>query len=208
MQEELNQFYRNKVWFLLPLPYGKIAIGSKRVFRNKKGEQGTTTKNKARLVAQGCSQEEGINCDETFAPVERMEDIRIFLAFATYMNFKVYQMDVKSAFLDGKLKEEVYVKQPPGFESSEFLDYFGKLKKALQAPRAWYGYIKNTVKNGQARTRESEECKKKPKIQSRSQKSQIQSNIGQPIKEMLGITDLMITKPINRNEERRNKRKQ
>ncbi|GJU42573.1 retrovirus-related pol polyprotein from transposon TNT 1-94 [Tanacetum coccineum] len=120
----------------------KIAIGFKWVFRNKKDEHGITTKNKARLVAQGYSQEEGINYDETFAPVARMKSIRIFLAFATYMNFKVYQMDVKSAFLNGKLKEEVYVKQPPGFESSEFPDYVCKLDKALyglkQAPRAWY----------------------------------------------------------------------
>ncbi|GKA72518.1 retrovirus-related pol polyprotein from transposon TNT 1-94, partial [Tanacetum coccineum] len=127
MQEELNQFYRNKVWTLVPLPYGKIAIDSKWVFRNKKDEHGTTIKNKARLVAQGYSQEEGIDCDETFTPVAKMEAIRIFFAFATYMNFKVYQMDVKSAFLNGKLKEEVYVKQPSGFESSEFPDYFEKL---------------------------------------------------------------------------------
>ncbi|GKA66902.1 retrovirus-related pol polyprotein from transposon TNT 1-94 [Tanacetum coccineum] len=139
MQEELNQFYRNKVWTLVHLPYGKIAIGSKWVFRNKKDEH-DTTKNKARLIAQGYSQKEGINYDETFAPVARMEAIRIFLAFATYMNFKVYQMDVKSAFLNGKLKEEVYVKQPHGFESSEFPDYVCKHDKALyglkQAPKA------------------------------------------------------------------------
>ncbi|GJY81772.1 retrovirus-related pol polyprotein from transposon TNT 1-94 [Tanacetum coccineum] len=77
-----------------------------------------TQKNKARLVAQGYSQKEGIDYDETFALVARMEAIRIFFSFATYMNFKVYQMDVKSAFLNGKVKEEVYVKQPPGFESS------------------------------------------------------------------------------------------
>ncbi|GKD84623.1 retrovirus-related pol polyprotein from transposon TNT 1-94 [Tanacetum coccineum] len=113
--------------------------------KNKKVEHGTTTKNKARLVAQGYSQEEGISYDETFAPVARMEAIRIFLAFATYMNIKVYQMDVKSAFLNGKLKEEVYVKQPPGFESSEFPNYVCKLDKALyglkQAPRAWYGTL-------------------------------------------------------------------
>ncbi|GKC05439.1 retrovirus-related pol polyprotein from transposon TNT 1-94 [Tanacetum coccineum] len=143
MQEELNQFYRNKVWTLVPLPYGKIAIGSKWVvFKNKKDEHGTTTKNKERLIAQGYSQEERIEYDETFAPVARMEAIRIFLAFATYMNFKFYQMDVKSAFLNGKLKEEVYVKQPPGFESSEFPNYVCKRDKALyglkQAPKAWY----------------------------------------------------------------------
>ncbi|GJY30064.1 retrovirus-related pol polyprotein from transposon TNT 1-94 [Tanacetum coccineum] len=131
MQEELNQFYKNKVQTLVPQPYGKIAIGSKWVFRKKKDEYGITTKNKARLVAQGYSQEDGSDYDETFAPVARIEDIRIFLAFATYMNFKVYQMDVKSAFLNGKLKEEVYVKQSPSFESSEFLDYVCKLDKAL-----------------------------------------------------------------------------
>ncbi|GKD02173.1 retrovirus-related pol polyprotein from transposon TNT 1-94, partial [Tanacetum coccineum] len=140
MQEELNQFYRNKVWTLVPLPHEKIAIGSKWLFRNKKDEHGIVTKNKARLVAQGYSQEDGINYDETFAPVVRMEAIKIFLAFATYMNFTVFQMDVKSAFLNGKLKEEVYVKQPPGFESSEFSDYVCKLDKALyglkQAPKA------------------------------------------------------------------------
>ncbi|GJW15301.1 retrovirus-related pol polyprotein from transposon TNT 1-94 [Tanacetum coccineum] len=142
MQEEPNQFYRNKVWTLVPLPYGKIAIGSKWVFRNKKDEHVITTKNKARLVAQGYSQKEGIDYDETFTPVARMEAIRIFLAFSTYMNFKVYQIDIKSAFLNGKLKEEVYVKQPPGFESSEFPYYVYKLDKALyalkQVPRAWY----------------------------------------------------------------------
>ncbi|GKB03702.1 retrovirus-related pol polyprotein from transposon TNT 1-94 [Tanacetum coccineum] len=128
--------------FLSEIEPKKIAIGSKWVFRNKKDEHGIVTKNKARLVAQGYSQEEGIDYDETFAPVARMEAIRIFLAFATYMNFIVFQMDVKSAFLNGKLKEEVYVKQPPGFESSEFPDYVCKLDKALyglkQAPRAWY----------------------------------------------------------------------
>ncbi|GJY61745.1 retrovirus-related pol polyprotein from transposon TNT 1-94 [Tanacetum coccineum] len=116
-------------------------IEPKKVFRNKKDEHGITTKNKARLVAQGYSQEEGIDYDETFAPVAIMEAIRIFLAFSTYMKFKVYPMDVKSAFLNGKLKEEVYVKQPPRFESSEFLDYVCKLDKALygrkQAPRVY-----------------------------------------------------------------------
>ncbi|GKD84088.1 retrovirus-related pol polyprotein from transposon TNT 1-94, partial [Tanacetum coccineum] len=117
-------------------------IEPKKVFRNKKDEHGITIKNKARVVTQGYSQEEGIDYDETFEQVARMEAIRIFLAFATYLNFKVYQMDVKSAFLNGKLKEEIYVKQSLGFESSEFHDYVCKLDKALyglkQAPRAWY----------------------------------------------------------------------
>ncbi|GJX57032.1 retrovirus-related pol polyprotein from transposon TNT 1-94, partial [Tanacetum coccineum] len=117
---------------------------------NKKDEHGTTTKNKARLVAQGYSEEEGIDYDEIFAQVARMEAIRIFLAFATYMNFKVYQMDVKSAFLNGKLKEEVYVKRPPGFESSEFPVYVCKFDKSLyalkQAPRTCYTLCKQFEK--------------------------------------------------------------
>ncbi|GKA68620.1 retrovirus-related pol polyprotein from transposon TNT 1-94 [Tanacetum coccineum] len=140
MQEELNKLYRNEVWTLVPLYKGKIAIGSKWVFNNKKDKLITITRNKARLVAQGYSQEEGIDYDETFAPVARMEAIKIFLAYAAYMNFKFFQMDVKSAFLNGKLKEKVYVKQPPSFESSEFPDYVCKLDKAVyglkQAPRA------------------------------------------------------------------------
>nr|GEU69268.1 hypothetical protein [Tanacetum cinerariifolium] len=114
---------------------------SKWVFRFKKDEHGITTKNKARLAAQGYSQKEGIDYNETFAPVARMEAIKIFLAFATYINFTVFQMDVKSDFLNGKLKEELYVKQPPGFKSSKFSDYVCELDKALyglkQAHRAW-----------------------------------------------------------------------
>ncbi|GJZ02810.1 retrovirus-related pol polyprotein from transposon TNT 1-94 [Tanacetum coccineum] len=138
MQEELNQFYRNKVWTLVPHPYRKIAIGSKYVFRNKKDKHGITTKNKSRHVAQGYSKEEGINYDETFALVARMKAIRIFLAFTIYMNFKVYQTDVKSAFLNGKLKKEVYVKQPPGFESSEFPDYVFLCARYQSNPKELY----------------------------------------------------------------------
>ncbi|GKA11788.1 retrovirus-related pol polyprotein from transposon TNT 1-94 [Tanacetum coccineum] len=149
------------------------------LIHNKKDKHGITTKNKARLVAQGYSQKEGIDYDETFALVARMEAIRIFFSFATYMNFKVYQMDVKSAFLNGKVKEEVYVKQPPGFESSEFPNYVCKLDKALyglkQAPRAWYGYINNhkkTIKNGQTRTRGMEKHKRSQGLKAKAKKSQ------------------------------------
>ncbi|GJX46733.1 putative ribonuclease H-like domain-containing protein [Tanacetum coccineum] len=109
MQEELLQFEIQKVWILVDLPYGKKAIGTKWVYRNKKDERGVVVRNKARLVAQGHRQEEGIDYDEVFAPVARLEAIRIFLAFASYMGFIVYQMDVKSAFLYGKIDEEVYV---------------------------------------------------------------------------------------------------
>ena len=142
MQEELAQFERNKVWQLVPQPKGKTVIDTKWVFRNKLDERGIIIRNKARLVAQGYRQEEGIDYDETFAPVARLESIQIFLAYAAYKDFKVYQMDVKSAFLNGKLQEEVYVKQPPGFEDSKHPNHVYKLDKALyglkQAPRAWY----------------------------------------------------------------------
>ncbi|GJS59942.1 retrovirus-related pol polyprotein from transposon TNT 1-94 [Tanacetum coccineum] len=105
-------------------------------------EEGVVTKNKVRLVAKGYKQEEGIDYDETFAPVARLEAIRIFLVYASYMGFIVFQMDVKSAFLNGKISEEVYVEQPPGFESNEFPNHVCRSNKALyglkQAPRAWY----------------------------------------------------------------------
>ncbi|GJT46347.1 putative ribonuclease H-like domain-containing protein, partial [Tanacetum coccineum] len=142
MQEELLQFKIQKVWTLVDLPYGKKAIGTKWVYRNKKDERGIVVRNKARLVAQGYKQEEGIDYDEVFAPVARIEAIRLFLAYASFMNFLVYQMDVKSAFLYGTIEEEVYVSQPPGFVDPEFLEKVYKVEKALyglhQAPRAWY----------------------------------------------------------------------
>ncbi|KAI3684856.1 hypothetical protein L6452_34083 [Arctium lappa] len=115
MQEELIEFTRNKVWNLVPRPSDKTVIGTKWVFRNKLDEHGTVTRNKARLVAQGYRQEEGKDYDETFAPVARLEAIRLFLAYAVYKDFIVYQMNAKSAFLNGKLNEEVYVEQPLGF---------------------------------------------------------------------------------------------
>ncbi|GJT10688.1 putative ribonuclease H-like domain-containing protein [Tanacetum coccineum] len=116
MQDELLQFRLQKVWRLVDLPKGKHAIRTKWVYRNKKDERGIVVRNKARLVAQGYTQEEGINYDEVFAHVARIEAIRLFLAYASFMGFIVYQMDVKSAFLYGTIEEEVYVCQHPGFE--------------------------------------------------------------------------------------------
>ncbi|GKD38193.1 putative ribonuclease H-like domain-containing protein [Tanacetum coccineum] len=122
MQEELLQFKLQKVWILVDLPRGHRAIGLKWVYRNKKDERGIVIRNKARLVAQGHTQEEGIDYDEVFAPVARIEALRMFLAYASYMGFMVYQMDVKSAFLYGQIEEEVYVCQPPGFEDPDHPD--------------------------------------------------------------------------------------
>ncbi|GJS15854.1 putative ribonuclease H-like domain-containing protein [Tanacetum coccineum] len=142
MQEELLQFKLQKVWVLVDLPYGKKVIGTKWVFRNKRDERSIVVKNKARLVAQGFRQEEGIDYDEVFAPVARIEAIRLFLAFASYMGFTVYQMDIKSAFLYGTIKEEVYVHQPLCFVDHAHPNKVYKVIKALyglhQASRAWY----------------------------------------------------------------------
>ncbi|KAJ9544292.1 hypothetical protein OSB04_023999 [Centaurea solstitialis] len=138
MQEELAEFERNKVWRLVTRPWGKSIIGLKWIFRNKKDENDLIIRNNARLVAKGYRQQEGIDYDETFAPVARIEAIRIFLAYAAHKNMTVYQMDVKCAFLNGVLQEEVYA-----------------LYGLKQAPRAWYetltdyllgvGYKKGTI---------------------------------------------------------------
>ncbi|KAJ9536530.1 hypothetical protein OSB04_un000282 [Centaurea solstitialis] len=142
MQEELNQFSALKVWRLVKRPQDKSIIDTKWLFKNKKDEHGTIVRNKARLVAKGYRQQEGIDYDQTFAPVARLEAIRMFLAYAAYKDFTVFQMDVKTAFLYGHLKEEVYVTQPEGFVDPDHPDYVYILDKALyglkQAPRAWY----------------------------------------------------------------------
>nr|GFA19115.1 hypothetical protein [Tanacetum cinerariifolium] len=142
MQDELLQFKLLKVWTLVDLPKDKWAIGTKWVFRNKKDERRIMVKNKARLVTQGHTQEEGIDYDEVFAPVARIEAIRLILAYACFKDFIVYQMDVKSAFLYGHIEEEVYVYQPPDFEDPNFPDQVYNVEKALygphKAPRAWY----------------------------------------------------------------------
>ncbi|GJR46730.1 retrovirus-related pol polyprotein from transposon TNT 1-94 [Tanacetum coccineum] len=145
MQDELDQFARLKVWRLVPRPEGKTIIKTKWIFKNKKDESSLVIRNKARLVAVGYCQQEGIDYDETFAPVARIEAIRLFLAYAAHKDFTVFQMDVKTAFLNGILKEEVYVGQPPGFVSKQYPDHVYALDKALyglkQAPRAWYDVL-------------------------------------------------------------------
>nr|GEU35668.1 hypothetical protein [Tanacetum cinerariifolium] len=128
-------------------------IGTKCVLKNKKDERGIVIRNKARLVAQGHTQEEGIDYEEVFVPVARIEAIRLFLAYASFMGFTVYQMDVKSAFLYGTIDEEVYMMQPHGFQDPEFPARVYKVEKAMyglhQAPRAWYGTLsKYLLTNG------------------------------------------------------------
>ena len=142
MHEELEQFERNEVWKLVPRPEHVNVIGTKWIFKNKLNEEGKIIRNKARLVAQGYVQDEGIDYEETYAPVARLDAIRLLLSFACANNFRLFQMEVKSAFLNGIIKEEVYVEQPPGFEDDKHSDWVFRLHKALyglkQAPRAWY----------------------------------------------------------------------
>lgn len=131
MHQELHQFVRNDVWELVPRPEDTHVIGTKWIFKNKTDEDGEVIRNKSRLVAQGYTQVEGIDFDESFAPVARLESIRILLSIACIMDFKLYQMDVKSAFLNGFLNEEVFVEQPKGFEDPHFPGHVLRLKKAL-----------------------------------------------------------------------------
>nr|GEZ80450.1 retrovirus-related Pol polyprotein from transposon TNT 1-94 [Tanacetum cinerariifolium] len=142
MQEELLHFKRLDVWVLVPAPDNISPLTLKWIFKNKHDEEQTVIRNKSRLVVRGYRQEEGINFEESFASIARMEAIRIFLAYAAHKSITVFQMDVKTAFLHGTLKEDVYVCQPEGFIDADHPSHVYKLNKALyglkQAPRAWY----------------------------------------------------------------------
>jgi hypothetical protein len=142
MQEELNNFTHNDVWVLEPPAKNKNIIDTKWVFRNKEDDHGLVVLNKARLVAKGYSQVEGLDFRETFAPIVRLEAIQLLLAYSSLYYIKLYQMNVKSDFLNDEINELVYVEQSPGFEDLRNLNHVYRLKKALyglkQAPRAWY----------------------------------------------------------------------
>nr|GFA05325.1 putative ribonuclease H-like domain-containing protein [Tanacetum cinerariifolium] len=145
MQQELLQFKIQNVWVLVDCPSGVRPIKTKWVLKNKKDVRDIVIRNKARLVAQGHTQEEGIDYEEVFAPVAKIEAIRLFLAYASYMGFNVYQMDVKSTFLYGTIDEEVYVMQPSVFQDTRFPHRVYKVENAMyglhQALRAWYGTL-------------------------------------------------------------------
>ena len=146
MQEELNNFKRNKVWTLVERPNQNV-IGTKWVFRNKQDENGIVTGNKVRLVAQVFTQIEGLNFGETYTFIARLESIRILLAYATHHDFKLYQIDVKSAFLNRLISELVYVEQPPRFKDPKCPHHVYNLHKMLyelkQAPRVWYECLRD-----------------------------------------------------------------
>jgi hypothetical protein len=147
MHEESNNFIRNQVCKLVERPKNHNVIRTKWVYRNKQDQDGIVVRNKARLVAQRYIQVEGLDFGETYAPVARLEAIRILLSYACAHNIKLYQMDVKSIFLNGYISEEVYVEQPPGFEDNKKPNHVYKLKKALyglkQSPKAWYERLRD-----------------------------------------------------------------
>nr|GEV44823.1 retrovirus-related Pol polyprotein from transposon TNT 1-94 [Tanacetum cinerariifolium] len=142
MQDELNQFKRLDVRELVEYLIGRNIIVVKWIWKNKIDAENTVIQNKSRLVAKGYGQEEGIDFKESFATAARLKAVRIFVAYAAYKNFPIYQMDVKTAYLNGPLKVEVFVRQPDGFVDPDFPNHVYRLKKALynlkQAPRAWY----------------------------------------------------------------------
>ncbi|KAL0322226.1 UNVERIFIED_CONTAM: Retrovirus-related Pol polyprotein from transposon RE1 [Sesamum calycinum] len=145
MEEEIKMIEKNNTWELADRPKDKEVIGVKWIYKTKLNADGSIQKHKARLVAKGYSQLPGIDYTETFAPVARLDTIRALIAIAANKKWKIYQMDVKSAFLNGYIDEEIYVEQPQGFIAKGSEEKVLRLKKALyglkQAPRAWYSRI-------------------------------------------------------------------
>jgi hypothetical protein len=150
MQSEMDAVETNRTWELLDLPHGHRVITLKWVFKLKRDEAGAIVKHKARLVARGFLQQEGIDFDNAFAPMARMESVRLFLALVAQEGWHVHHMDVKLPFLNDDLKEEVYVHQPPGFAIPGKEGKVLCLRKALyglrQAPRAWNAKLDSTLK--------------------------------------------------------------
>ena len=148
MKDEIDALERNNTWSLVPLPPNRSAIGCKWVFQIKENSDGCINKYKARLVTQGFNQKFGFDFHETFSPVVKPVTIRIILTLGLTSKWPLLQLDVNNAFLNGFLEEEVYMVQPPGFESSD-RSLVCKLKRALyglkQAPRAWFERLKSTI---------------------------------------------------------------
>ena len=150
MLDEYRSIMKNNVWEVVPRPEEKSMVSSKWIYKIKHAADGNIEKYKARFVARGFSQKEGIDYEETFAPVARYTSIRMIISLASILGWKLHQMDVKTAFLNGKIEQEVYVEQPKGFIIHNKESHVCKLNKALyglkQAPRVWYERIDNYLK--------------------------------------------------------------
>jgi hypothetical protein len=162
MESEIDSMHQNKVWALVPQPQGIVPIGNKWVFKRKTDADGNVQTYKARLVAKGYRQRQGIDYDETFSPVAMIKSIRIMLAIAAYHDYEIWQMDVKTAFLNGFLKEEVYMTQPEGFESKGQEHMVCKLQRSIyglkQASRSWNIRFDEVVKSNGFIKNEDEPC--------------------------------------------------
>jgi hypothetical protein len=145
MMEEYQSIMKNDVWDIVLRPKGKSVVTSKWIYKIKHTADGSIEKYKARFVARGFSQKEGVDYEETFSPVARYTSIRMVISLASVMKWKIHQMDVKTTFLNGVIEEEVYIEKPQGFEVHGRKTHVCRLKKALyglkQAPRAWYSRI-------------------------------------------------------------------
>jgi hypothetical protein len=147
MVEEYESIFKNSTWKIVPRPVDKSAVGSRWIYKVKQAADGSVEKYKSRFVARGFSHIEGIDYDETFAPIVRYSYIRSILSLSTQMGWRIHHMDVKTVFLNGIIEEELYTKQPEGFENFDRESYVCRLKRALygmkQAPRSWYTQIDN-----------------------------------------------------------------
>ena len=149
MKEELKSMTDNNVWVMTELPEGSKRVGCKWIFKTKRDSMGNVERYKARLVAKGYTQKDGIDYKETFSPVSKKDSLRIIMALVAHYDLELHQMDVKTAFLNGDLEEEVYMDQPQGFETTGKESLVCKLKKSIyglkQASRQWYLKFNNTI---------------------------------------------------------------
>lgn len=184
-KDEISSIEKNKTWSLVDLPIGFNAIGLKWVFKIKRNSDGSINKNKARLVAKGYVQKHGIDYDEVFAPVARIETIRFIIGLAALNGWEIHHLDVKTAFLHGELKEEVYVTQPEGFVVAGSEDKVYKLGKALyglkQAPRAWNAKLNQVLRELKFR-----KCLKEPSLYQKEDK-------GHLLVVVVYVDDLLVT---------------
>ena len=162
MKSEMGSMYDNQVWALVDIPEGRKAVENKWIFKKKTDADGNLTVYKARLVAKGFRQVQGVDYDETFSPVAMLKSIRILLAIAAYHDYEIWQMDVKTAFLNGNIEEELYMVQPEGFVNPEDVGKVCKLQRSIyglkQASRSWNLRFDEVIKEFEFVQNKEESC--------------------------------------------------